>query len=882
MAVEFILNGCNVSSDYPDSSLLRFIRDAECLKGTKEGCSTGHCGACTVLIDGVPRRSCRTRLSEVAGKSVITIEGIDDDTIQRSFLDAGAVQCGFCTPGMILSAKALLDRNHHPARDEIKRTLSANYCRCTGYAKIIKAVELAARRLYPEEWKDDSRAEIEEIEIVNQYGTEARDSYRYVGKAEADADGWKKVSGTLVFADDIDMEGMAYGRPLLSPVPHGRIISIDTSDAEALPGVLGIYTAKDVKGTNGFGMAVPDWPVFASGTVNFLGDVIALAVAERPEIASKAISLIRVDIQPLEPLLSMEEAVGKGEILREINYSYKDIESVRNEPGLLVLRRHYETSLVEHGYLEPECVVAYPDGNGVAVCTPTQAPFEHRKQVAAVLGLDISDVRYIVTPLGGGFGGKGDVTIQPMAAIAALDLHRPVKITLSRHESLLISTKKHPYHMDYEVGISLQGLIRYVDADIISDSGAYSALSPRVIDQSCIFAVGPYRIGAGRVRGRAARTNNLVSSAMRGFGINQVSFAMESILDEAAEMLSIDPFELRERNIFVKGDETFTGERLFDSVGALESVRICRSKLQESLRKYEGKYPDGDKHLGYGMASCFKNVGAGKGRVDNAGARIIRRNDGSFALYVSGVDMGQGFRTAMRAIAAEGIGTTPENIEVINGDTSLTMIHGSAVGERQTLVSGMAVKIAADMMRERMASSSLGEELDVSYFHEAPKTFSLGDEEGRRSVPPEKYKNYPAYTYGTQAAIVEVDKSTGAVKVLEVIAVNDAGRVINPLILSGQMEGSCSMGIGYALSEHVDMAALDYGHLGIPRIGSTPIYHIVFIEDPEPSGPYGAKGISEIGTIPMTTAITNAIYNAVGVRIRKLPALDILKSESNI
>lgn len=648
-----------------------------------------------------------------------------------------------------------------------------------------------------------------------------------------------------------------------------------------MPGVIRIYTAHDVKGINGFGMAVPDWPVFVDKEINFRGDVIALVVAESADIASEALSLIEVEIKPLKPV-QVKDAVEKGDLIREINYSYKDVDVVKREPDLIVIRKHFETSLVEHGYLEPECVVAYPDDDGIVICTPTQAPFEHRNQMASVLNLDVSKVHYIVTPLGGGFGGKGDMTIQPMAAIAALDLKRPVKITLSRRESLLISTKKHPYSLDYEVGFTADGLIRYVDADIISDGGAYSALSPRVIDQSCIFAVGPYRIGAGRVRGRSVRTNNLISSAMRGFGINQVSFAMESILDEAAEKLGMDPFDMRERNIFVKGDETFSGERLFDSVAALESVRVCRTKLRECLQKYEHRYPDGDKVLGYGMASCFKNVGAGKGRVDNAGARIKKLKDGSFVLYVSGVDMGQGFRTAMRAIAAEILDLDAEQIEVVNGDTTLTMVHGSAVGERQTLVSGMAVKVASEMMREELRKSGDKQEVEVSYFHTAPRTFSLGDEEGRKAVPPEEYKNYPAYAYGTQAAIVEVDRATGAVKVLDVIAVNDAGKVINPMILEGQIEGSCSMGIGYALSEHVNMDFLDYGHLGIPRINTTPFYHIVFIEDPEPSGPFGAMGISEIGTIPMTTAITNAIYNATGVRICKLPYdPDLIKKATN-
>ena len=873
----FVLNGRHCDIKDPGMTLLRYIRDVDCLKGTKEGCSTGHCGACTVLVDGKPRRACITKLSAVEGKSVLTIEGLEDNTIQQAFLDVGAVQCGFCTPGMILASKALLDSNHHPDRDQIRKALSANYCRCTGYTKIIKAIELAGSRLYPDEWKDDEREPLESLEIVDGDLKASCDDHRYIGKHLADADGWAKVSGKLEFADDIVLEGMAYARPVFARVPSATIVSVDVTEAERLPGVIKVFTAKDVPGHNGVGMAVADWPVFAQSEVNFVGDVIACVVAETYEAAAKAASAVRFELKEREPIATIEEAVSRNSVLKEINYAYKDIAPYKAESDLLVIREHFDTTWVEHAYLEPESMFAYPENGGVVVCAPTQAPFEHRKQMAAVLNLELEKVRYHVTPLGGGFGGKGDITVQALVAIAALAIRKPVKLTLSREESLFVSTKKHPYSMDYEVGFSREGILRYVEATLLSDGGPYSALSPRVIDQSCIFAVGPYRVPAGKVLGRCMKTNNVNSSAMRGFGINQASFAMETIMDEAAEKLGLDPFEIRERNVFVTGDETFTGERLFSSVGALPGVKLCRKRFGEIRRKYEKMSPAEGKRIGFGMASCFKNVGAGKGRVDNAGATIIRRRDGSFLLKVSGVDMGQGFRTAMREIVAETLGIEVESISVLNGDTRDTMIHGSAVGERQTLVAGKAVQVCSEMMLEKIRKALPDEELEVSYFHEAPRTFSLGDEEGRKSVPPDQYKNYPSYAYGTQAVVVEVDVNTGKVKVLDAVVVNDAGKVLNPTVLCGQLEGSCSMGIGYALSEHYDMekgypVTRNYGSIGVPKVDSMPIYHIGLVEVPEPNGPFGAKGISEIGTVPMTAAITNAIYDAVGIRVRKVPA----------
>ncbi len=1014
-SLNFSVNGSPVClpKERGDDSLLNYLRGTACLKGTKEGCSTGHCGSCTVLVDGRPLRSCITKLSAVEGKAVETIEGLAEGgrlhPIQIAFLDVGAIQCGFCTPGMVMATKALLDQNLNPSRQDIMKALKRNYCRCTGYVKIIEAVELAAARLREEKELSAGRQEapanqetpvnqeasaglasavpplsqsrlyvqqsqgkpierplptyVQSHKACGQSREEAydKDTYDYVGQPLWDADGTAKATGALDFAADLEFPGMVYGAPVWSGRPHARILSIDTAAAKAAAGVVTVLTAADVPGKNGFGLLTPDQPVFCGEEVKFVRDMVALVIAETVAQAKAALSLVQVEYEDLPAVFTMQEAAAKGQVIKELTHVVGDPDAVRQEPDLLILKGHFSTPPVEHAYLEPEASIGlWQEEEGLILYAPTQSPFELRRQLTAVLNLPADKIRIVVTPLGGGFGSKADATIEPAAAVAAYCLKRPVKIVLSREESLGLSTKRHPYEMDYEIGVDRQGHLRFIDAYLLSDGGPYSNLSPRVIDQACIFSVGPYRIPAARVRGQAVATNNIPASAFRGFGINQANFSMESLLDEAAEKLDLDPFELRLRNVFQLGDSTLSGEILQKSVGIRETVTLCRDAAQKALEKYKDQYPQGTKRLGMGMASGFKNVGAGKGKVDDAGATVKLEAGGSLTLYVSGIDMGQGFRTAMVQLAAEVLGCEPEAVNAINGDTKLTVPHSNAVGERQTLISGSAVVGAAKEFRSRLAdvlagkgivpaaanqeaqsagtagtaggagvaaganagtpvagsqyafdpddnsyqqlpactpenlrqalqllesgrsqgqsrSQEQSQSLTGSYVYIAPKTFALYDVEGRASVSKEDYKNYPAYAYTTQAAIVEVDTATGKTRVLEVIAAHDLGRLINPNVVDGQLTGSCSMGIGYALSEAFPMEegrpqVKYFGQLGLPTIDETPLYDIMMLEDPDPAGPLGAKGVSEVATVPMTPAVINAIYQAAGVRIKSLPA----------
>lgn len=903
-SVRFILNGDPVEARVkPDTTLLRFLRDGMRLTGTKNGCSTNHCGACMVLVDGRPVKSCLVRLPGVAGKRVETIEGLaktgELHPIQAAFLASGAVQCGFCMPGMIMSTKGLLEAWPDPTDEQIRDGLKDNICRCTGYVKIIEAVKLAARWVsHPEEM---------------QVGVEGVG----LGRSLPDRDGEDKVKGSLVFADDMHPDGVLYGKILWSSYPHAEVLSVDTTPALNVPGVKAVFTAADVPGHNGMGSLNADQPVLCRDRVRFTGDAVAVVFAETPAAADAAVKLVRVDYRKLPGVFSPREGLNpdapqlhhRGNICKHLVHEEGDVDAGLQQAALVV-EGHFETPFVEHAYLEPEAGVGLVDEKGtIIIYAPTQFPFEIRKQLAAVLNLPEEGIRVIATPLGGGFGSKLDNTVEALVALGTYHLRRPVKITLTREESLRVSTKRHPYWMDYRVGVDGEGKLLAVNAKLMSDAGPYTALSPRVIDQACIFSCGPYRVPNLRVEGWAVHTNNANGSAFRGFGINQAAVAIESLLDEAARRLGLDPLEVRLKNALEPGDRTISGEILKASVATRATIEAVREALQKELPDVEAARAAG-RRIGVGVACGFKNVGAGKGKVDDAGAIFTLQQNGRILLRASAVDMGQGIRTALLQVAAEVLRVDENMFDIITGDTGLTIRHGGAVGERQTLISGKAVEMAAREFKEKLlqkasiitgispeylglgregvvdsggsrvislADLAAGDPVEVSYYYVSPKTYALADKEARRTVPVEEYRNYPAYAYTAQVAVVEVDEATGRVKVLKIIAAHDCGKAINPQKIEGQIEGSCAMGMGYALSESYLLdrgrpVTRTYRQLRVPTIKETPEIRCILVEDPEPNGPFGAKGISEVATVPITPAILNAIYDATGVRVRTLPA----------
>jgi CO/xanthine dehydrogenase Mo-binding subunit/aerobic-type carbon monoxide dehydrogenase small subunit (CoxS/CutS family) len=889
-------------------SLLKTLRDDLRLTGTKNGCGTNHCGNCLVLVNGKPKKSCLLQMRTLQNADVVTIEGLTDalrgdlHPIQAAFINSGGSQCGFCTPGMVIAAKALLDANPSPSEAEIKQGLEDVICRCTGYNKIIDAVRSAARSL----------AQSSDIDVLEAGG---------LGTSVMDYDGVEKAKGTLQYADDIYLEGMLYLKAVWSAYPHAKVLGVDTRAAEAVPGVVRVLTAKDVPGKNRFGTIKRDQPVLADDRVRFIGDAVALVVAENDLAAEKAARLVKVDYEPLPGVFTAADALkpdapqlfSEGNICKHLVHTVGDPASGLAQADLVV-EGHFETPWVEHAYLEPEAGVAFWNDDMLVVKTPTQFPFELRLQLSEIFNLPEERVHVICTPGGGAFGSKIDATVEPLLALATYVTGRPTKMTLNREESLFRSTKRHPYYMDYRVGVAADGRILAVDCKLLSDAGAYTDLSPRVIDQACIFACGPYEVPNIRIEGWAMFTNNVKSSAFRGFGINQVAFAIESLLDEAARRLGLDPIELRLRNCLRAGSKTASGEILKYSVAIEETLLAAREALQQDLPRIRQMVTPGWK-LGLGVASGFKNVGAGKGKVDDAGATFTLMPDGHVQLRVSAVDFGQGIRTTMAQIARGVLPLAAGALEVISGDTVLTHKHGGAVAERQTLISGAAVEKAANQFKETLITRAaaiwevpadevilvpggvaatrseqhltldeLADELDkrgekatCSYVHVAPKTFALADHEGRKTVSAEDYRNYPAYAYITQACAVEVHPTTGQARVLKVWAAHDVGRAINPQKIEGQVEGSCLMAIGYALSEDYPMENgfpkfTNFGDLGVPTIHDMTPVRVLIIEKPDPAGPFGAKGISEVATVPLTPAVTNAIYDAIGVRMYTLPA----------
>ena len=905
VTVNFILNGERVTAQADGLTLLKYLRGVACLKGTKEGCSTGHCGACTVLVDGKAARACVTRMDKLEGKSVVTIEGLRSENgglhpIQQSFLDVGAVQCGFCTPGMVLAAKALLDVNSDPSDEEICEALKNNYCRCTGYVKIIEAVHLAAARLRGEDPDVSAVRTWENLEIVKYEGADdvtAQDlTGRHIGHCSQDIDGPAKVTGTLPFTCDRADADTLYGALVWSQHPHAKIISMDFSAAENAPGVVRVLTYKNVPGRNSYATFNPEQPVFCDTEVNFLGDMLALVVADTEANARAAAKLARIEYEPLPGVYEIEEsyAIGGRQIVRSLDFASGDLAEVEKTPGLEIFEGDYRFERQEHAYIEPECAIGeYDETSGVVRVTAcTQSPFEVLNMLAPILNLPVDRIRVTAAPIGGGFGGKCDSYVEPHAAIAALVLHRKVQIPLTRRESLILSTKRHRYHNHYRFGVDRTGMFRTLEATITSDAGPYTGLSGGVLEQGCIFALGPYRVDAARIHAHTVRTNTVQGGAFRGFGINQSANCIETMIDEAAEKLGMDPFEIRLRNALRPGDRTMTGEIVRESVGIVQTIRACEKKAEPIIAHYRELYAeknDPDVALGVGVASGFKNVGVGKGSPDDGGCILTKMPNGKFQMDISGTDMGQGFRTGMTQIAAETLDVPEEDFTVSCGDTSETLPHRQSVSERQTLDTGRAVYEAARKMRDELEKNPWkpGETRQTRYRHLAPKTYGLnGKAQAKEDGNP--YQNYRGYAFLTQCVIIEVNKRSGAVKVLHVVSANDTGRAINPQIIAGQIEGSSAMGVGYALSEGFSVTngkpdQLTFGKLGIPRAQDTPKFDIVLVEDPHTEGPYGAKGVSEVATVPATPAVLNALHDALGVRFRHTPVrpADILKALEN-
>ena len=895
----------------PGETLANLLRDRLHLTGTKIGCEEAECGACTVLVNDEPVLSCVYPAVRADGKRIITVEGLAKKVhqvmklhpIQEAFVEHGAVQCGFCIPGQIMTAFALLKRNPDPTPEEVRYALKDTLCRCGGYPMIEKAILAAAHTL-----RTGEPLKLPEVH-------ESIHKREVIGRRHLRPDAVEKVTGNAVFTDDLHFDNMLYAKVRRAMVPHGILKRLDISKAKAVEGVYAVLTAEDIPGEQNHGLIISDWPtiVGVGQKVRYVGDAIAIIAAKTREIAALASSLIEAEFELLPVITSPVQALQedqpkiheKGNLLKHIKVRKGDV-SRGFEQSDVVFEHTFHTQTTDHAFMEPECSIAVPTQDGrMAVYVGSQIPYQDRSQIAHVMGWDESRIRIIGQKMGGGFGGKEDIAGQIHATLLANATKRPVKLLFDRHESLIAHPKRHATQIRVKIGAKNDGKIMAVETELFGDTGAYASLGEKVMTRATTHSAGPYDVPNVRNDCYAMYTNNPPAGAFRGFGVTQSAFAVESMIDMLAEKLHIDPFELRRMNGLHPGSVTNTGQVLDDSVGLLE----CLDKLETEIRNRTSQpfvpeeNPDNPNLVSaWGIAAAYKNTGLGGGAPDFSHAEIELFKDGTFEIRSSAAELGQGLVSVMQMIVSEEMSVSPDDVRVLVMDTDLSPDGGPTTASRQTYITGNATYYASQSLQNAIRSflaeaydidpknikfsnacayireeilsyadiakrmNAAGYETSALFKYEAPKTMPLGSGGDMHF----------AYSYSVQAAKVEVNKFTGEVKVLEVISANDVGTAINPLGLEGQIEGGVMMGLGHAITEEF---IVDEGHVvtdylaryRIPGILLTPEIKSIIIEQPTAEGPYGAKGVGEISSIPTPPAITNAIYNAVGVRIDRTP-----------
>ncbi|MDT3699788.1 MAG: molybdopterin cofactor-binding domain-containing protein [Thermincola sp.] len=896
--INFKLNGQekNVLISH-EMSLLKMLRETFGLTGAKEGCNKGHCGTCAVLVNGRVVMACHFPASKANGSEVVTIEGIgtpeNPHPIQQAFVQTGAVQCGFCTPGMIIRAKSLLDRNLNPSREEIVKAFTPHLCRCTGYSKIFAAVASAAKIL---------RGEAAPGSVP------AQQAEQVIGMRIPRQDALAKATGTEKFAADLQKAGMLCLKILRSPLAHARIAGIDVSAARAVPGVVGVFTAKDVPGTNRLKISRADQPVLCDEKVRCIGDPVAVVAAVSEAAAVEALAGIEVRYEPLTAVHDPNQALEEGApLIHDDHPNLLASQSISRgdtaagfEEAAFIAENEFSTPLIEHAYLEPDAGLAYINEVGQLVIEAGSQNIHHdRMALADALGLDLKRVRVIQTPTGGAFGGKLDISVQGVLGLAALKLQQPVKLIYTREETFQYTTKRHPFKIKCRLGADRDGKLLAMEMDIISDTGAYASFGKSVMTRALIHATGPYSIPNVYLKGRVIYTNNPVSGAMRGFGVPQVNFALESQLDILAAGLGLDPLEIRRRNSLRQGSVTATGQVLPHRVGmtdCLDSVQGFYLDADSSVREFNSSHQD--KKRGFGLAGMW--FGPGKSKPDVSEAHAALESAGNLKVWIAAADMGQGSDTVLAQIAAQELGIPFNAVQVVSNDSCSAPDGGYSSGSRQTYMSGEAVRLAVANLKAALmerAGKLLGADpvnLEcgngrVSLRTAKERYFTLNDlvaagVSGRytgqktgdiSTLDPVTGEGIPyeTYTFGVQMAEVEVNLASGEVRVLRVVAAHDSGTPINPMYMEGQIEGGILMGLGYGLLEaYVPGETIDFGHYRIPRAKDVPEIIPVMLSIPRPGGPFGAAGIAESALVPTASAIINAINNACGVRIFDLPA----------
>jgi aldehyde oxidoreductase len=875
--------------------LSRVLRENLGLTGTKVGCDAGDCGACTVLLDGEPVCACLVSAAQAEGHEITTVEGLAEraplfDALQRAFLRHGAAQCGACTPGMLVAATALLERNAQPAEDEVLDALGGVLCRCTGYRKIIHAVLDAGNQA---------------LEVFPEAGCA-------VGARLVRLDGQRKVDGTDVYGADEIPNGALAVRVIRSPYHRARFTFGDLETfVKSHAGIVAVFTAKDVPGENCYGV-IPrfaDQPVFAGNEARFRGEAIAMVAGDPVAIENLDLTNFPVSWEPFDPISTMEAALApdaelihphrKGNVLTGGRVVRGDVERALAEADVVV-EDEYETGFVEHAYIEPEAGFARRVGNCVEVQACTQSPYMDRADIAKILGIAPEAVRIIPTAVGGGFGSKLDLSVQPFVALAAWHLKKPARMVYSRFESILSTTKRHPARMRLRAGATRDGKLQALDFAADFNTGAYSSWGPTVAARVPVHASGPYKVPHYRAITRAVHTHLVPAGAFRGFGVPQTAIAQEQVYDELADRLGMDRLEFRILNALDDDSPTVTGQVLGEGVGiraCLEALRPKWIAARTEAAAFNAKANE-PMRRGVGLAGMW--YGCGNTSLPNPSTiRVGLKADGRVALHQGAVDIGQGSNTIVTQICADAMGAPIERFDLVSGDTAITPDCGKTSASRQTFVTGKAAAMAGAKLRAailQMANARANAEIlfgdgqvtakdgnsektlnlggltldEYGYILTAEATFdpptSALDENGQ-GVP------YAVYGFGAHMAEILVDVELGTVKVLKITATHDVGRAINPTLIEGQIEGGAAQGLGHALMEEFFPGKGENLHdYLIPTVGDMPPVESILIEDPSPIGPFGAKGIGEQAVIPTAPAILNAIYDATGVRIRRVPA----------
>ena len=843
--VEFTLNGRAVSVRADHPHLLSALREELDITSPKDGCApSGQCGCCTVLVGGRAFVACVMALDKVAGKEVVTLEGFDTAERERlasAFAAAGALQCGFCTPGILVRTKALLDlKGSSLTRRTAAGRLGAHLCRCTGYTKIFDAIDMLASGETP---------------VLEASGG--------IGKSGVKYEGCELALGDRGYIDDIRLDGLLHAALRLTDHARADILAIDTSAALAAPGVHAVFTAADVPGELKVGLIHKDWPVFipVGGRTSYYGDVLAVVVAEDRLTAREAAEAVEVEYRALEPFTDPAEAVASsenavwgldGNILSTSEYQRGDFESAY-EASPHRIHETFITQRVEHAFLEPESTLAVPAGGGrLMLYSGGQGVWDDRDQVASVLGVDRSRVTVELISNGGAFGGKEDMANQAQTALAAHLLDKPVKCTLSREESLRIHSKRHPIRIELWAACGEDGKLTALKARMLGDSGPYASVGMKVLERAAGHASGPYAVPNIDVKAVAARTNNPVCGAFRGFGANQAQFAMEGAVDRLAEKAGLSGWEMRRRNVIEPGAVWGPGQIMDDG---------CRGALQslEAVKPHYDAAKAAGKAVGLGLG--LKNSGLGNGFKEVSRAVVRFTREGAVEVRHCWTEMGQGVHTVAQQVAAEELGVDASSIRVLV-DTSRELGAGQTTGSRGTLMAAGAVK---DACRSADAGGRLP---DVDYHGEFRVDWTNSLYEGV-----ENPVIHSAFGYAAQLVIA--DKSNG--KIEKVVAAHDVGRAIHPVLCEGQIEGSVHMGLGYALTEEFpadDQARptnMTLRSLGIIRPKDMPDVEVILVEVPQPRAPYGIKGVGEIGLVPTAGAVAAALREVDGKWRTRLP-----------